>query len=75
MSYHDYGDHKTRWSKNNISKDEADQMKELTDNPGVKVISPQKKLHDIQRVIHSLPENHMSMVQLSETIQKILDGE
>jgi hypothetical protein len=74
VSYHDYGNYKTRWSEN-ISKDEADQMKEQTDNPRIQVISPQKKLYDIQQIINSLPNNHMKTYELQEAIQKILDGE
>ena len=74
MSYHDYGNYKTRWSKN-ISKDEADQMKEQTDNPRIQVISPQKKLYDIQKILNDAREAAPSMYELHTAIQTILDGE
>jgi len=73
VSYHDYGNYKTRWSKN-ISKEEAEQMKEQTANPGIQVISPQKKLYDIQQIINSLSDKHLNTYELQEAIQKILDG-
>ena len=73
MSYHDYGNYKTRWSKN-ISEEEAAEMKKQTDNPRLQILSPQKKLYDIQQIIDSLPEKHMTMMELQESIQKILDG-
>jgi len=41
----------------------------------MQIISPQKKLHDIQQIINSLPEDPLSMYELQEAIQKILDGE
>ena len=50
-------------------------MKKQTDNPRIQVISPQKKLYDIQQVINSLPDKHMNTYELQEAIQKILDGE
>jgi acetyl-CoA carboxylase carboxyltransferase component len=73
MSYHDHGYYKTKWSS--LKKDEADQMKKQTDNPKLQIISPQKKLHDIQQIINILPEHPMSMYELQEAIQKVLDGE
>ena len=74
MSYHDYGNYKTRWSKN-ISKEEAEQMKEQTANPRIQILSPQKKLYDIQQIINALPEKALTMVQLADAIQLVLDGE
>jgi len=74
VSYHDYGNYKTRWSKT-ISEEEATAMKKQTDNPRLQILSPQKKLFDIQQIINSLPETPMSMYELQEAIQKILNGE
>jgi len=49
------------------------------DNTGISVVNPlmqlQKRLNKIQDVINLLPEKHMSVVELSTTIQKILDGD
>ncbi len=73
MSYHGRRGYSTRWSP--LQKDEVDQIKEQTENPRIQVISPQKKLHDIQQVISSLPETSLTMMELSEAIQKILNGE
>ena len=73
MSYHGRRGYSTRWSR--LRKDETDQMKEQTENPRIQVISPQKKLHDIQQVISSLSETSLTMMELSEAIQKILNGE
>ena len=46
---------------------------------GIGVVNPllqlQKRLNQIQDVINSLPEKHMSIVELSTSIQKILDGD
>ena len=66
MSYHDYGRYTTRWSET---------KKEETENPRIQVISPQKKLFDIQQLINSLPDKHMTVYELQEAIQRILDGE
>jgi len=68
MAYHDYGYYSTRWSTDKEEKKESE-------NPRVQVISPQKKLHDIQQIINSLPENHLTTNELSEAIQRILNGE
>jgi hypothetical protein len=32
-------------------------------------------LHDIQQVINTLPDKHMTTYELQEAIQRILDGE
>ena len=69
MAYHDYGHYKTRWSP------DQEEEKKKTENPRVQVISPQKKLHDIQQIINSLPDKHLTTVELSEAIQRILNGE
>ena len=46
---------------------------------GIGVVNPlirlQQRLDKIQKVINSLPEKAMTTVELSEVIQKILDGE
>ena len=70
MSYHDYGNYETKWS--DLSKDEE---RSKSTRPRVQIISPQKMLFDIQAVLNSLPEKQMSVVELQEAIQKILDGE
>jgi len=69
MSYHDYGYYKTKWSTENKEKEQN------TKNPSIKVLSPQKKLYDIQQIINSLSDAPLTSPQLSEAIQKILDGE
>ena len=71
LSYHDYGNYETKWS--NLNKDEEQRSK--SSRPRVQIISPQKMLIDIQAVLNSLPEKQMSVVELQEAIQKILDGE
>ena len=73
MSYHDHGYYKTKWSS--FKEEEADQMKEQTKNPSIQVVSPIKKLHDIQQIINSLPNKHMTTYELQDAIQRILDGE
>jgi len=70
LSYHDYGNYETKWS--DLSKDEE---RSKSTRPRVQIISPQKMLFDIQAVLNSLPEKQMSVVELQEAIQKILDGE
>ena len=67
MGYHDRILNESTWSK---SSDEQP----VTENPRMQIISPQKKLFDIQQVINSLPENPMTMFELQEAIQNILDG-
>ena len=46
---------------------------------GIGVVNPllqlQKRLNQIQDIINSLPEKQMSTVELSTSIQKILDGD
>jgi len=67
MSYHDRNLYNTKWSN---PKKEVE-----TENPKLQIISPQKKLHDIQQILNELPEKAMTVVQLQETIQNILDGQ
>jgi len=49
------------------------------DATGIGVVNPlmqlQKRLDEIQDVISGLPEKHMSVVELSTTIQQILNGD
>lgn len=66
MSYHDYRHHTAEWLKSETVQD--------TTQPALQIISPQKKLFDIQQLINSLPESPMTMFELQERIQKILDG-
>ena len=69
MGYHDRDTFEKRWrtSENTIERQ--------SENPRMQIISPQKKLHDIQQVINSLPNKQMTMYELQEAIQRILDGE
>ena len=73
MTYHEYGGYTSKWSS--LKKSEAEEMKKQTKNPRIQVISPQKKLYDIQQILNELSEKAMSVVELSDTIQSILDGE
>lgn len=68
MAYHDRNRYETKWSSPKEKKQE-------TENPRITVISPQKKLHDIQQLLNKVPEQAMTMYELHQAIQKILDGE
>ena len=68
MGYHDRDTFERRWSMKS-------EKKEQSENPRMQIISPQKKLHDIQQIINSLPNKQMTMYELQEAIQRILDGE
>lgn len=68
MGHHDRDLFTRKWSK-------PEQTNVESENPRMQVISPQKKLFDIQQIINSLPETPMSMYELQEAIQKILNGE
>jgi hypothetical protein len=68
MSYHDYGRYTSKWSPPN------EDTEKKPNQPRIQVISPQKKLYDIQQVINSLPEQFLSTVELAGKIQRILDG-
>ena len=56
-----------------------DRMPPSYEETGIAVVNPlrqlQKRLDKIQDVINGLPEKAMTTVELSETIQKILNGE
>ncbi len=67
MGYHDRHLYETRWSS---TKEET----KKTENPRIQVISPQKKLYDIQQILNELPEKAMTVVELQEAIQRIIDG-
>tara|TARA_Y100000592_G_scaffold524_1_gene852 strand:+ start:5346 stop:5552 length:207 start_codon:yes stop_codon:yes gene_type:complete len=68
MGYHDRDTFERRWSMKS-------EKQEKSENPRMQIISPQKKLHDIQQIINSLPNKQMTMYELQEAIQRILDGE
>ena len=68
MGYHDRDTFEKRWLMPDNKKNET------SENPRIQVISPQKKLYDIQQVLRSLPERAMSVVELRDEIQNILDG-
>lgn len=68
MGYHDR-DTFERWHMSDNKTDKP------TENPRIQVISPQKKLYDIQQLINILPNKHMTTFELQDAIQKILDGE
>ena len=68
MGYHDRDTFERRWSM-------KPEKQEQSENPRMQIISPQKKLHDIQQIINSLPNKQMTMYELQEAIQRILDGE
>ena len=68
MGYHDRNLYKTRWSSKSNEKEE-------TENPKIKIISPQKKLIDIQAALDKARNGPVTMYELHTEIQKILDGE
>ena len=68
MGYHDRDTFERRWSMKS-------EKQKQSENPRMQIISPQKKLHDIQQIINSLPNKQMTMYELQEAIQRILDGE
>ena len=68
MGYHDRDTFEKRWLMPDNKKNET------SENPRIQVISPQKKLYDIQQVLRSLPERAMTVVELRDEIQNILDG-
>ena len=67
MSYHDRNNYQTRWS--NPEKEKS------AENPKIKIISPQKKLIDIQKILNDARESPPTMYELHTAIQNILDGE
>ena len=67
MSYHDR-DIFERWSN---PKKEVEETK----NPRIKIISPQKKLIDIQAVLDKARNGPVTMYELHAQIQNILNGE
>ncbi len=69
MSYHDRDLFQGRWLVPESEK------KQETENPKIKIISPQKKLIDIQKILNDAREVPPSMYELHTAIQNILDGE
>ena len=69
MGYHDRDTFEKRWRTSENTTERP------SENPRMQIISPQKKLHDIQQIINSLPNKQMTMYELQEAIQRILDGE
>ena len=67
MAYHDRNQYETRWSN--------PKEVEETKNPRIKIISPQKKLIDIQKILNDAREAPLSMYELHTAIQNVLDGE
>jgi len=68
MGYHDRNLYETRWSSKSNEKEE-------TENPKIKIISPQKKLIDIQKILNDARNAPPTMYELHTAIQNILDGE
>lgn len=69
MGYHDRDIFEKRWRTTIKENDQVD-------NPRIKIISPQKKLIDIQQVLNDLSEQSvLTATDLKHKIQKILDGE
>jgi len=67
MAYHDRNQYETRWSN--------PKEVEETKNPRIKIISPQKKLIDIQAVLDKARNGPITMYELHAQIQSILNGE
>jgi hypothetical protein len=72
MGHHDRDTFEKRWK---TTTENNKQDLRSGNPPAVQIISPQKKLYDIQQVINSLPDKHMTTYELQEAIQNILDGE
>ena len=68
MGYHDRDTFEKRWR---TSTDQQEQ----SENPRMQIISPHKKLYDIQQIINMLPNKQMTTYELQEAIQRVLDGE
>lgn len=68
MGYHDRNLYETKWSTT------SNEEKEKTENPRIQIISPQKKLYDIEQILKRLPEESMTVMELQEAIQRVIDG-
>ena len=68
MGYHDRDIFEKRWRT-------TTKENKKSENPRITVISPQKKLHDIQQLLNKVSEESMTMFELHQAVQKILDGE
>tara|TARA_R100000152_G_C6674618_1_gene110061 strand:+ start:81 stop:296 length:216 start_codon:yes stop_codon:yes gene_type:complete len=71
MGYHDRDTFERRWR---MPKEEDKQKQ--SENPRMQIISPQKKLYDIQQILNNLTEQTvLSANDLKIKIQGVLDGE
>jgi hypothetical protein len=71
MGYHDRDTFEKRWR---MPKKEDNQKQ--SENPRMQIISPQKKLYDIQQILNNLSEQTvLSANDLKIKIQGVLDGE
>ena len=68
MGYHDRDLFTRKWNKPEETKVESE-------NPRMQIISPQKKLYDIQQILNDAREAPPSMYELHTAIQTILNGE
>ena len=68
MGYHDRDTFERRWTT-------TDAKKEKTENPRIKLISPQKTLIDIQEILNKARLEPVTMYELHTAIQRILDDE
>tara|TARA_B100000131_G_scaffold249086_1_gene242292 strand:+ start:291 stop:518 length:228 start_codon:yes stop_codon:yes gene_type:complete len=73
MGYHDRDTFEKRW---NTKSNNLDREKKDSNPPRVQIISPQKKLYDIQQVLNNLSEQSvLTTDDLKVKIQLILDGQ
>ena len=68
MGYRDRDIFEKRWRTSTDNQEQSE-------NPRIKIISPQKKLIDIQKILNDAREAPPSMYELHTAIQNILDGE
>lgn len=68
MGYHDRDTFERRWATTHAKK-------EKTENARIKLISPQKKLIDIQEILNKARLEPVTMYELHTAIQRILDDE
>ena len=69
MGYHDRDTFEKRWRM-------QPEKQEQSENPRMQIISPQKKLHDIQQILNNLSEQTVLTTEdLKIKIQRVLDGE
>lgn len=71
MSYHDYGDYKTRWSTDDTEKG-LDSTKRK--QPRIQIISPQKQLYDIRQLVGDESElAKLTTKELATRISQIIN--